>query len=98
MILKATGKKGVPQGGVISPVLSNLHLNEVDRMLERAISFLPGKPAQSRNPTLYHQAEFLQVTPDRIGLWSCGSQMTIMRFSGPMLPCRCLSGIESQRQ
>src|SRR5438552_11022537 len=37
MILKATGKKGVPQGGVISPVLSNLYLNEVDRMLEKAV-------------------------------------------------------------
>jgi RNA-directed DNA polymerase len=36
MILKASGDKGVPQGGVISPVLSNLYLNEVDKMLEKA--------------------------------------------------------------
>ena len=36
LILKAGGKRGVPQGGVISPLLSNLYLNEVDKMLEKA--------------------------------------------------------------
>jgi RNA-directed DNA polymerase len=36
MMLKASGPKGVPQGGVISPLLSNLYLNEVDQMLEKA--------------------------------------------------------------
>jgi RNA-directed DNA polymerase len=37
MMLRATGKKGVPQGGVTSPLLSNLYLNETDRMLEKAV-------------------------------------------------------------
>jgi len=36
MILKANGKRGLAQGGVISPLLANIYLNEVDKMLERA--------------------------------------------------------------
>jgi len=36
LILKASGKKGVPQGGVISPLMANLFLNDVDKMLEKA--------------------------------------------------------------
>ena len=36
IMLKANGRCGVPQGGVVSPLLSNIYLNEVYRMLERA--------------------------------------------------------------
>src|SRR5499425_1441206 len=35
-MLKANGNRGVPQGGVISPLLSNIYLTDVDRMLEQA--------------------------------------------------------------
>ena len=38
LILKSTGKLGIPQGGTISPLFSNIYLNEVDKMLEKAKS------------------------------------------------------------
>ena len=36
LMLKANGKRGVPQGSVISPLLSNIYLTELDKMLEKA--------------------------------------------------------------
>jgi RNA-directed DNA polymerase len=33
-ILKANGKRGVSQGGVLSPLLANLYLNELDQVME----------------------------------------------------------------
>jgi RNA-directed DNA polymerase len=59
-VLKASGKKGVPQGGVISPLLSNLYLNEVDRMLEKA------KEATQTNG--YTNVEYVRFADDLVVL------------------------------
>ena len=37
-ILKASGKRGLPQGSVIGPLWANVFLDDVDRMLEQAQS------------------------------------------------------------
>ena len=58
LILKAGGKRGVPQGGVISPLLSNLYLNEVDKMLERA------KDATRQGR--YHYIEYARFADDLV--------------------------------
>jgi RNA-directed DNA polymerase len=60
LILKSTGQRGVPQGGVISPVLSNLYLNEVDQMLERARE-------STRNGT-YTSVEYARYADDLVVL------------------------------
>jgi len=36
LILKSSGKRGVIQGGVISPLLSDIYLNKLDMVLEKA--------------------------------------------------------------
>ncbi len=56
MILKGTGKQGVPQGGVISPLISNVYLNEVDRMLEKAIEVT--RYGKERQYTVVQYARF----------------------------------------
>ena len=47
LMLQVSGKKGVAQGGVLSPLLSNLYLTAVDRLLERA------KEVTRRGPYTY---------------------------------------------
>jgi RNA-directed DNA polymerase len=36
LILRATGRKGLPQGGPLSPLLANVYLTPLDQMLEKA--------------------------------------------------------------
>ncbi len=60
LILKATGKRGVPQGGVISPLLSNIYLNEVDKMLEEA--------KETTRKDNYTQLEYARFADDLIVL------------------------------
>jgi RNA-directed DNA polymerase len=56
LLVKATGTKGLPQGGVLSPLLSNWYLNEVDRMLERA------QETTRRGPYIY--LEYVRFADD----------------------------------
>jgi RNA-directed DNA polymerase len=58
LILKANGEKGVPQGGIISPLLSNLYLSEVDEMMERA------REVTRRNG--YYNLEFIRSADDMV--------------------------------
>ena len=58
LILKANGKQGVPQGGVISPLLSNIYLNRIDHMFERAI--------RETRHNGYQQIEFCRFADDMV--------------------------------
>ncbi|GAA3976456.1 group II intron reverse transcriptase/maturase [Mucilaginibacter dorajii] len=65
LMLKAGGKIGVPQGGVISPLLSNIYLNEVDKMLEKA--------KETTRNGVYNQIEYARFADDMVILVSSNS-------------------------
>ncbi len=69
LILKAGGKRGVPQGGPISPLLANLYRNGVDEMLEKAKAVTMATRILSMpvSPTTWRRS--LMVTPAGSGSW-----------------------------
>jgi RNA-directed DNA polymerase len=69
MILKASGDRGVPQGGVISPVLSNLYLDEVDQMLERAREVTRGRVRTRVQYARYADDLVVLLDPDPRQAW-----------------------------
>jgi RNA-directed DNA polymerase len=75
LILKSTGKKGVPQGGVISPMFSNVYLNEVDKMLEKA-----NKATRRGGYTQMQYARFADGTPVQTSnSWGASPLIPIVR-------------------
>lgn len=63
MIMRTSGRRGVPQGGVISPLLSNVYLNEVDKMLEKAKSV-------TRHGKVWTAIEYVRYADDLVVLIS----------------------------
>ncbi len=78
VILKSSGSLGVPQGGVISPLLSNVYLNEVDRMLERAKMVTA---ATSSDYTLMEYARFADDLVVLVNGWDARASWMLQAVS-----------------
>lgn len=79
LILKANGDKGVAQGRPMSPLMSNLYLNEVDKMLEKAKGHTKKKGG-------YLHIEYARLADDLVVLidghykWSWFIEFTMFRL------------------
>ncbi len=61
MILKSVAKVGIAQGSPLSPLLSNIYLNETDKMLERAKAYTHKKDK-------YFHVEYARFADDLVAL------------------------------
>jgi len=68
-MVKASGRRGVPQGGVISPLWANIYLTEVDEMLEQL------KETTRQGPYTY--LEYARFADDLVVLAQLPHQVTI---------------------
>jgi retron-type reverse transcriptase len=71
IMLKVNGRCGVPQGGVISPLLSNIYLNEVDSRFRRSRPPIPslkppGVPISFRPWFQFEAARGSDFKPPRV--------------------------------
>jgi RNA-directed DNA polymerase len=79
LMLKANGKVGVPQGGLISPLMSNLYLNEVDKMLEKAKEFTKKKDGYT-HIEYARFADDLVILVDEYHKWNWLIEFTLFRL------------------
>jgi RNA-directed DNA polymerase len=76
MLVKSGGKKGISQGSPLSPLLSNIYLNEVDKMLERA-----KKVTKGNSP--YQRIEYVRWADDLLVLIEGHQQWNWLEKSRP---------------